>query len=250
MIRLVDDSLMTDFLGYCADKPFGIRMAAALQSYGTQCSFADFWLVLDECAIVGAISKLDSDVTVCAEGGFEEISAFIGTVGYSTLMGERALISALGFERFSSEGAIMQYMGGRADAPVLGVGKSPSVMEACKILRQCEGESIKTGDFDRFYTDLSLRVRRGTAVCYELYGKGVAIASAVTDSGAIIGGVAVMPDARKKGIGSALVRTLLSDLSGYNKIYLLRLNNENESFYKGLSFDNVGSWASISRGCE
>ena len=127
---------------------------------------------------------------------------------------------------------------------------SPSVMSVCRLLCECEGDSIKIGQFDRFYTDLSLRVRRNTAVCYAFADRGVAIASAVTPDGSIIGGVAVRESERRSGVGSALVRRLVSDLPKDKKIYLLRLENENESFYKNLGFQDVGSWASISRGCE
>lgn len=249
MIRLVDESLAESFFSFCADKPFGIRMAAALKSYGTDCRFADFWLIFDEDRVVGAISKLDGDLTLCADGVSEEIIPFISTVGYQTLIAEKALLCRLGFNNFDSEGAIMCYVGDKHLCDVL-VNTSPSIMAVCKLLCQCEGDSIRVGQFDHFYADLSLRVRRNTAICYALQDKGVAIASAVTEYGSIIGGVAVRQNERKNGIGSALVKSLVSDLSGDKKIYLLRLKNENESFYKRLGFENIGSWASISRGCE
>ena len=250
MIRLVDLSLVDAFGRYCADKPFGIRMAAALHSYGTDCSFADFWLALDDDRIVGAISKLDDDMTLCADEMSEEISEFIFTVGFNTLTAERAILESLGIESFSSCGAIMQYAGGYTCENLVGVDCSPSIMQACRTLARCEGESIRTGNFDRFYTDLALRVRRGTALCYGYGDKGVAIASAITEGGVIIGGVAVIQGERKRGIGGALVSRLVCDMPRDKKIYLLRLSDENESFYKALGFENVGAWASISRGCE
>ncbi len=250
MIKLIDDILIGRYLSYCLDKPFGIRMAAALKSYGTDCRFADFWLVFDGDKVQGAISKLDGDLTLCVDEAGEEVVTFINTVGYQTLTAEKALLCDLGCDNFSGEGAIMRYAGdGRADDN-LSIDTSPSVMSVCKLLCECEGDSIKIGLFDRFYTDLSLRVRRNTAVCYSLQNKGVAVASAVTDYGAIIGGVAVKKSERKSGVGSALVKRLVSDLHKDKKIYLLRLKNENENFYKKLGFENVGNWASISRGCE
>ena len=250
MIKLVDEALIGRYLSYCADKPFGIRMAAALMSYGTDCEFADFWLVFYDDKIIGAISKLDGDLTLCADEASEEVFTFISTVGYQTLTAEKELLCALGFDGFSGEGAIMLYAGdGFLEVNPI-VDTSPSIMSVCKILCECEGESIKVGQFDRFYTDLALRVRRNTAVCYAIGNKGVAIASAVTANGSIIGGVAVRQSERKNGIGSALVRKLVSDLPNDKKIYLLRLENENENFYKKLGFKNTGSWASISRGCE
>ena len=250
MIKLIDGTLTGQYFSFCSDKPFGIRMAAALKSYGTDCNFADFWLVFDGEEVKGAISKLDGDMTLCADEASDEISAFINAVGCHTLTADRELLRALGFNDFSGEGAIMLYEGGGFAQDDIGVCTSPSVMSVCRLLCECEGESIKVGKFDRFYTDLSLRVRRNTALCYALENKGVAIASAVTSDGSIIGGVAVKHNERKNGVGSALVRKLVSDLPKDTKIYLLRLENENESFYKKLGFRNVGSWASISRGCE
>ena len=250
MIKLIDNTLTEQYFSYCADKPFGIRMSAALKSYGTDCSFADFWLVLDGERVVGAISKLDGDLTLCADCASDEIREFIGIIGAQTLIAERGLLLQLGFENFSSQGAIMRYAGGNIDENAFVIDSQPSVMAVCKLLCECEGESIRVGELDRFYTDLSLRVRRGTAVCYAYDNKGVAVASAVMDSGAIIGGVAVRQSERKGGIGSALVKRLVSDLTDKKDIYLLRLENENESFYKRLGFENVGDWASISRGCE
>lgn len=250
MIKLIDDTLIEQYLSFCADKPFGIRMASALMSYGIDCSFADFWLVFDDEKIRGAISKLDGDMTLCADEVSEEVVAFIDTVGYQTLTADKELLCALGFDKFSGEGVIMLYAGNKIVEDNQDVCVSPSIMSVCKLLCECEGDSIKVGQFDRFYTDLSLRVRRNTAICYALSDKGVAIASAVTDNGSIIGGVAVKQNERKSGVGSALVRKLVSDLPKDQKIYLLRLENENESFYKKLGFQDVGSWASISRGCE
>lgn len=250
MIKLVSEASAQGFLSYCADKPFGIRMAAALKSYGTDCSFADFWLILNGDRIIGAISKLDGDLTLCADETSDEIVPFISTVGYQTLIAEKPLLCSLGFDRFDSEGAIMQYDGTECFDDSNLATSSPSVMDVCRLLFECEGESIRVGQFDRFYTDLSLRVRRGTAICCELQNKGVAVASAVTEYGTIVGGVAVRQSYRKNGIGSTLVKKLVYDLPRDKKIYLLRLENENESFYKGLGFQNVGSWASISRGCD
>ena len=250
MIRLVDDALVEQYMSFCADKPFGIRMAAALKSYGTDCSFADFWLVFDDDAVVGAISKLDGDLTLCVDGAIDEVLAFIDTIGYQTLTAEKELLCRIGFDELSGEGAIMQYISADSVESHLAIDTTPSIMSACRLLCECEGESIKIGQPDRFYTDLSLRVRRNTALCYAFEDKGVAIASAITEYGAIIGGVAVRQNERKNGIGSALVKGLVSDLPRDKKIYLLRLENENESFYKGLGFENVGGWASISRGCE
>lgn len=250
MIRIVDQSLIEQFHSYCADKPFGIRMAAALKSYGTDCRFADFWLVLDDDKIVGAISRLDEAVTLCADKVTDELCDFICAVGGQVLMAEKDTLQKMGFYSFFSEGAIMRYTGNEDIDVGLTICSAPSIMEACKLLFDCEGESIKVGELDRFYTDLSLRVRRGTAVCYSCDDKGVAIATAITDTGAIIGGVAVRENERRNGIGGALVSKLVSDLRDDKKIYLLRLRNENESFYKGLGFENVECWASISRGCE
>lgn len=250
MIKRIDLSLSEQYFAYCSDSPFGIRMVAALKSYGTDCRFADFWLVLEDEKIVGAISKLDGDLTLCAECANDEIREFIGVIGAQTVTCEKSLLSQLGFENFDCQGAIMRYAGGENAESNLPIEAEPSIMSVCRLLCECEGESIRVGEFDRFYTDLSLRVRRGTAVCYAYDNKGVAVASALTDGGAIIGGVAVRQSERKSGIGRALVKRLVSDLAKEKEIYLLRLENENESFYKKLGFENIGSWASFSRGCE
>ncbi len=250
MIKLVDEKLVDRYLSYCSDNPFGIRMAAALKSYGTDCRFADFWLVYDEENVVGAVSKLDDDLTLCADIVTDELCAFIFTIGGHTLTAERSVLEEMGIDSFSCEGAIMRYIGAENIEVCLPIDTSPSIMGVCKLLCDCEGDSIKVGQLDRFYTDLALRVRRGTAICYAYEDKGVAVASAVTDYGAVVGGVAVRENERRSGVGSSLVKRLVSDLPQDKKIYLLRLENENESFYKGLGFDNVGSWASITRGCE
>ena len=250
MIRLIDENTVEQYLTYCSDKPFGVRMAAALMSYGTDCSFADFWLVLDDERIVGAASRIDGDMTVCCDGANEELAEFVRVIGGESVTGDKALLLSLGFERFSCEGEIMTYSGDACNVADEEIDLSPSIMTACRLLCECEGDSIRVGQLDRFYTDLCLRVRRGTAKCC-LYGDcGVAIASAVTDCAAIIGGVAVRPDKRKMGIGGAVVRGLISALPRGKKIYLLRLDGENEEFYKGLGFTSAGSWASISRGCD
>lgn len=250
MIKLVDESAVNQCLAYCADKPFGVRIAAALMTYGTDCRFADFWLVRENENIIGVISKVDDDMTICCENANDEIADFIRVVGAQTLTGEKDFLQKIGFDEFSCQGSIMCYCGDEHDFSDTEIETEPSVMSVCKLLCECEGESIKVGRFDRFYTDLCLRVRRGTAKCCLYDGCGVAVASAVTDYASIIGGVAVRPDKRKKGIGGAVVRKLISVLPCDKKIYLFRLDGENEEFYKGLGFADAGCWASISRGCD
>ena len=259
MIRAVDANSKNDFLSYCSDKPLGIKAAALLNSYGTDYSFADFWISYENGAVSAAISRFNGNLTLLCDEVNDELCDFIISLGdecvtsdYETM--RRILSKTDTFTELKS-GYTLELSKKSEVLPCddFVLNYEPSVSEFCKLLSESEGKSITIGDYNNFYADVSHRVRHGTSKCVTgvLNGESVstAAASAISGCGITIGAVSVREDKRRLGIGYKTVSGLIdmlfkTGIANNKKICLLRVNGENEEFYQKLGFQSTGKWMS------
>ena len=84
MLRLCES--LTE-LGFMSADPYAARISALAATYGFEQSFALFWVQYVDENPVAAVSRLDGNMSVfCgANTDFEELAAFIKTVGFSVL---------------------------------------------------------------------------------------------------------------------------------------------------------------------
>lgn len=216
---------------------YTIRILALLESYGTKYHFATFYKQTIDGKITAIISKLDNDVTLSVDDGFDntEIVHFMCVTGYNTLLCDDRPVLSSRFE----EGIVMECITKR-EAVMQGavIDEYPKLMDLYNFV-DYEGQ-----DFKAWYVDISHRVRHGTARAYTLEVSDEIISSGILSSiyekYAILTAVRTVDEFRRMGYGSTLVTTICSDING--PVYIMRDANRNESFYTKLGFKNIGKW--------
>jgi hypothetical protein len=121
-----------------------------------------------------------------------------------------------------------------------GHGRISDVYEA---LKNGEDGDIAMPDFDLWYTDFCMRFNHGAAE-YSLVDGAVAVAGFMTDFGALITGVAVPENARKSGLGSGALKSLLSNIKKkYPNSKVFAATDNAAGFYIKNGFKSIGKVA-------
>lgn len=245
MVRLVDDKNSLDFLP--AD-PYAARITALVQTYGTEHSFAMFWVQEIEGESVAAVSKVDGNMTVCCLDGtdYDELSAFINAVGFVSLTSDAQVMRKLGFE-ISKSSFTVEYKGG-------------AVTAENDIVRDCDKKKIydllclcgfELGDYSAFLADVCARLNKGTASFSAVLNsdelRACAFALFEGTKSVLLGAVATNPSARGRGYASELVGALVEEKSD-KKVFLFCREDSLADFYAKIGFEKVGYWA-IAENC-
>ncbi len=240
MVRLAEDIDSLDFLP--AD-PYAARITALAATYGTKHHFAMFWVQESDENAVAAVSKVDGNMTVCCaeNADFEELSAFINAVGFSSLTCDAEVMKKLGLEA-SKTSFTVEYKGGSASA-------------VTEITRDCDKKKIydllclcgfELGDYGSFLADICARLNKGTASLSAVMNgdelRACAFALFEGTKSVLLGAVATNPSARGKGYASELVGTLAKEKSD-KKVFLFCRNDSLADFYAKIGFEKVGCWA-------
>ena len=227
------------------DGVFSLRQRAFFNSYGTNAAFFQSWIQTDENKTVTAvITSLSGDVTLalCENADFEEINEFLAVIGFSSVFLNREYSKCFPSGK-KQNGIIMKL---EKKLPKTDIEfKEPDFRSVFNLLFNDENVS-----FSDWFTDVTLRIRRGTAYAdtFILDGKTVACAfcQATDGKSALIGSVKTDEKYRNKGIGTLLVTRLSSYLQNKGlKVYLCREENKNKDFYSQIGFKNCGEWTSI-----
>ena len=93
MISICENTEELDFLP--AD-PYAARITALADTYGLGRDFAMFWVQSVGSVPVAAVSRIDGNLTVCCKenADYDELSAFLGAVGWSSITAEKSVLSA------------------------------------------------------------------------------------------------------------------------------------------------------------
>lgn len=240
MVRLVNDKNSLDFLP--AD-PYAARVTALAETYGTEHSFAMFWVQEIEGEAVASVCRVDGNMTVCCleNADYEELSAFINAVGFLTLTGDADVIKKLGFG-ISKTSFTVEYKGGAA------LGGTLKVCDCDKrkiydLLCSC---GFELGDYSAFLADVCARLNKGTASFSAILNgdEPCACAFALFEGAksVLLGAVATNPSARGKGYASELVGALAEEKSD-KKVFLFCREDSLADFYAKIGFEKVGCWA-------
>ena len=234
MIRLLAQKDEAGLREKTRHHPFGCRLLSAIQAYGWDRPFLRVWS--DDSAVY---ALQDSSLTVCgrpADG--QEAAAFARMVGASTVTGRTEDLA--GWTPFSRQGgAILYHPEGSSSGNAS--DEKPPVSHLYHIL-QAAGLSVP--DFEAFYLDLNHRLRHGAADAVLWEEKACAILGALTREEAVLTAVAVVPGARREGLGSRCVTELLARHPGVS-FWALRGSGENRAFYRQLGFIEVGRWKTV-----
>ncbi len=225
---------------------FGCRIQSAAEAYGLNEPFAQFWTQGDK----AALCKLDDAVVLDAAGDadFTEITDFIRMTGAAKLLCSAQTAEQIGFPAVC-HGQIMAYRNTvKAEIPA-GFELNPSLREVHALLCESATATFVPPEFEPFYMDLSHRIRHGAAVAAGIRQGETLVSCAVciakTADKAVISAVAVKPEQQRRGYGRAVLTALASRLQ-QSEIYIFRVQDENEDFYRAFGFLPCGEFAELS----
>ena len=241
MVSLCEDFQQLDFLP--AD-PYAARITALFNTYGAGQKFAMFWVQKSGETPVAALSRVDGNLTLCAleNADFEELSAFIRAVGYSSLTCDAEVMNTIGFTP-SKTSFTVRYGGGFEAKGAEQLMSDCDKKSVYNLLCEC---GFELGDYGSFLADVCARLNKGTAsmkVCEE-NGRLQACAFALFEGAksVLLGAVATSPESRGRGYASELVGSLANEKSD-KAVYLFCRSDSLADFYGKIGFEIVGKWA-------
>lgn len=230
-------------LAFLPADPYSARITALEMTYGTSQSFAMFWVQTVDKIPTAAIARVDGNMTLCCgeNADFEELSCFIGAVGYSSLTCDEEIMKKLGIVPSKSSFTV-KYKGGVK-------------AETEEILRDCDKKEIynlliscgfELGDYNAFLADVCARLNKGTASFAAAENNNEICACAFAlfegEKSVLLGAVATKESARGNGYASKLVGFLAEEKSD-KEVYLFCRNDGLAEFYGKIGFETVGRWA-------
>lgn len=239
MISLIDDKKELLFLP--AD-PYSARITALAETYGTEQSFAMFWVQKINEIPVAAISRIDGDMTLCCteKADFEEISCFINAAGYSSITYDAEYSEKLGIIPQKTSYTV-KYTGGAESSD--GILFDYDKREIYSLLCEC---GFELGDYNAFLADVCARLNKSTASLAAISEGGRLCACAFAlfegEKSVLLGAVATNPAARGRGYASKLVGAL-AEMKSNKEVYLFCRNDSLADFYAKIGLKTVGKWA-------
>lgn len=239
MIFLVDNIKELDFMP--AD-PYGARISALADTYGTAYDFALFWVQKVEEIPVAAISRIDGNATLCCteNADFEELSEFLKVSGYSSITFDSKLSVKLGITPQKTSFTV-KYTGGATVCENILFDYDKK--EIYSLLCEC---GFELGDYGAFLADVCSRLNKSTAslAAAECDGRLCACAFALFEGrkSVLLGAVGTSPAARGKGYASKLVGTL-AEMKKDKEVFLFCRNDSLADFYSKIGFEICGNWA-------
>ena len=223
--------------------PYAARITALFRTYGADYDFALFWVQKTDGIPCAAISRVDGNMTLCTNGNadYEEIVHFMNAVGYQSLTCSFEDMEKLGFEPTDSSFTV-RYKGGE------NIGKIDSLndYDKRKVFDLLETCGFELGDYGAFLSDVCSRINKGTAsmIAAEENGNLLACAFALFEGekSVLLGAVATSPEARGRGLASAIVNEIANEKSE-KEVFLFCRNDGLKAFYEKIGFETVGKWA-------
>lgn len=249
MIKFVDSGEYS-LRDICSADVFGTRILAYFNTYSYEYDFIRFWVQLDENGTpVAAISLIDGSMTLtCADSSdFEELSAFVKMIGFSTIQCDRSVMKSLGFEE-SLWGYVVGYKSitDRSEYKNITICENVEYSDVYKLIKAAG--LLGVGEYLPWLSDVTHRVKKETAKAVVAMENGESAACAmklfVTDKAVLLGAVATDPDHRGKGLGGGLVTFLGNEsLEEGKRVELLCKHDSIVDFYRSIGFTVIGEWA-------
>ena len=248
MIKFIDSEKYS-LKEVCSRDVFGTRIYAYFLTYSYEFDFMRFWIQLDENENpVAAISLIDGSMTVtCGENAdFEELSAFVKMIGFSSLQCDRRVMKSLGIDE-ALWGFVVRYeaITDRTKYEIT-LCESVDYSDVYKLIKGAD--LLGVGEYLPWLSDVTHRVKKGTARAALAVENGEPAACAmklfVTDSAVLLGAVATDKSHRGKGLGGGLVTLLGNESLQENKrTELLCKHDSIVDFYRSIGFTVAGEWA-------
>lgn len=252
MIQWIDTvELKKEALEFCSNSLCGTRISSFLEAYGTDYSFARFWLQKnDDMKVTAVLSCVDGVATLeaCPQTDFDELSAFLPFCGMSVLFTKESTAEKLSLKTISKS-ISMVYKSGNYNT------ESDSLINHNSDLKDvyhCLSLSYSKDDlppFDEWLPDISYRIRHKTASVFTIDKDNVCISTAMaiaeSPTAVILGGVATVPQFRNRGYAKTLISYCTQRWKNEKKKIFLCCEEDKVRFYNRLGFE-VGEFYSIS----
>ena len=232
-----------DWLGFLPADPFAARITALFDTYGADYGFAKFWVQTVDGVQTAAISSIDGEMTLCCleNTDFEELSAFINAVGYSSVTCRAEHAAALGL-KVQKSSHIVRFEG-NSGADCNGISRDFDKRKIYDLLCLC---GFELGAYEAFLADVCSRLNKGTASIAVIENGGEPLACAFVlfkgRKSVLLGAVATNPSARGRGYASRAV-SLLANENSEKRVFLFCRNDGLADFYGKIGFQTDGRWA-------
>lgn len=241
MIQFIDSpELMREAIEFCGDKLCGARIVSFLTAYGYSYQFARFWIQKNaEDEITAALSCVDGVASLEASDSadFEELSAFLPFSEMKMLYSEESLAKKLSVNIISQSASMIYNRQNNKEYSECDIIQNADL----KNVYGCLSSSFDDlPPFEEWLPDVSHRVRHKTASAFAKEQNGIytSVAMAVAESkkAVILGGVATVPECRRKGCAGELVSFFTEYYKKASKKIYLCCEENKLNFYNNLGF--------------
>lgn len=227
-------SLVTDNCALVLPKEEGFietKILSNFYSYGVSYPFCLFWQGENQGKITSLICKFENTVFLSCNGyaDYEELREFLDVIGNSSVQAEKENLNRLNFKKYKKYVCLLADE--KTDTTDFGLCFSPSLKKVYDILFEKREVNLKQTDFEGWYADLSHRIRRERALAVTGDDISAAVVSHISDTSAVISGVAVTESRRKSGVGTRLINGVVKKLEG-KKIYTATDRNTAKFYIK------------------
>lgn len=250
MIQYVNQRTLPDMVSYCRYNPFGCKIASLALAYGLDVPFTGFWIQIDRTgAITAALSKLEGAAVLYAQenADTEELREFLPMAGVKLFLYSPETISIPRIESITTGWVMKLHSSKEVPKHSYLLEYNPSLRQIHSLLCACTKKGFQPPPLDLFYVDMSHRIRHHTARSAGIREEDglscCACTVAETSDSAVLGAVATKPSRQEKGLGRAVVSSIISQLQKEGKeVFLFRSLKENQRFYEHLGFSNFCLW--------
>ncbi len=253
MIKRIDEKfeLFSEFKNYCKNDSFGTRIYSHFLCYGYEFDFAQFYVQIDENAIVCAVCNLESDFVVCAceNTDFEELSMFLDFQNKHSVTFDNKYSECVKIEHKNQcFGDILIYENCVVNEHEFEL-ITPKLKEYHSLLLTCESDDFLVPDYLHFLSDVSRRQMRDLCNIKGVYADktlaSCAMTVSFTDFSVILGAVATHPEHRKHGYAGCIVSSLAQEYYLSVPVYIYTTIEKNTRFYEKLGFVLSSRWTKL-----
>ncbi len=245
MIKLIDNKLPQ--LPICAAS---VRIQSLFGSYGCKFDFLRFYEQVIEEKTVAAISIMDGQATICKIGNadFDEIIDFLRVIGVNQVFSNENLP----LEKIENGTEMRKSISG-GDVISGQSGQDSGGSDCLPKYSETHSDDVKLSEiynfmstyfamspFDGWYADISHRIRHGGAVA--VYQSGGCATAIKCKHGALISGICVDGNGRRKGLGSHILQGIIRKSGAYH-IFTLVEDGGPREFYEKNGFAPVGKFS-------
>lgn len=251
MIRMITENDIPILKSMSRNDVFISRIISTYTAYGNT-GIANFWVQTEEGQLNTVLCQVDNVLTLAyvSEGNLDELDGFLYAIDAATILCSAAFANKH-YPGQAVTGPILHYDNSEILECDFAFDRNPPLKDLYHVMQKCKSDRFVPPVWEPFYLDMSHRIRHNCALSIgirnereKLCGCGFTVAQ--TEHSAVLGGVCVLPEQRRKGYGKMVVAAMLSQLP-QEDVYVFRDAEENKEFYDMIGFTECSGWAEIRR---